>query len=257
MGQPGSPATPSDEASFETAETAETAPASASEPDVGPSRDAGDAAANETAPASASEPDVGPSRDAGDVAANETAPASASEPSVNPPRDAGDAAANSASSSERQQAPTELQNIDVSNYPAEYIDTDADTQSMSVPESALYDYQSNFIKAVNAYDFNLLKDSLDPAGPLYKDQLSLVNHYKDNNIKARFIYYSVNSITERDDGNYLADVNEIFYLQYGNERAVYKKYHNVYLLKFTENELKLSELLSLDELESKAAPVML
>lgn len=111
---------------------------------------------------------------------------------------------------------------------------------MTDTEKAMYDYQYNFVKAVNSYDFSNVAQYIDPNGPLYNMQKSLIDSYKSQGIQEKLIYYSIESTKKVNDNEYELVVYEKFYITYGSKVPALMEYRNVYTVKNTSNGLKVS-----------------
>lgn len=126
-------------------------------------------------------------------------------------------------------------NVDPSTgYSSQYGMTDT--------EKAMYDYQYNFVKAVNSYDFSVLSPYIDPNGPLYNMQQKLIESYKKQSIQEKLIYYSIESTKKVNNDEYQLIVYEKFYITYGNKKPALTEYRNIYTVKNTSNGLQVSDM---------------
>lgn len=121
---------------------------------------------------------------------------------------------------------------------------------MTGVERAMYDYQYNFVKAVNGYDFSVLSPYIDANGALYNMQQKLIESYKKQSIQEKLVYYSIESSKKVNNDEYQLVVYEKFYITYGNKKPTLMEYRNIYTIKNTSNGFKVSDMPDLKVLNS-------
>lgn len=109
-------------------------------------------------------------------------------------------------------------------------------------EKAMYDYQYNFVKAVNNYDFSDVSQYIDSNGSLYDKQKNLIDLYRNQGIQEKLIFYSIESTKKINDNEYQLVVYEKFYITYGTKMPALMEYRNIYTIKNTNNGLKVSDM---------------
>ena len=147
----------------------------------------------------------------------------------------------------------QYQNIVNPNYSQNELDINID--NMNDVERAIYYYEHQFVKAVDTYDFNDLRDYIDPNGGLFELQKNLIENYRDRDVKERLLYYKINSLRQLSGGSYEAEVNEQFYIRIGEEQASYKEFVNTYIVNNTANGYKVSELTSLQTISDRSVDI--
>ena len=128
-------------------------------------------------------------------------------------------------------------------------------EHMSDIERAMYYYQTRFVQAVDAYDFNLLSDYIDPNGRLFNEQRRLIDHYRNSGIRLRFIHYRIDSTIRLNDGEYQLVVYEYFYTHSEAQGTLYREFRNTYIVRRTPIGYRVSELTELITVVSRNADI--
>ncbi|MBP3961310.1 TcaA NTF2-like domain-containing protein [Paenibacillus lignilyticus] len=93
-------------------------------------------------------------------------------------------------------------------------------------------YEESMVEAINKKRFSLVEGLLDPAGPLYKQQESLVRRLSDKNIKEKLIRYQIMNI-QKINGEYKFYIIEKIGIYYADGRSSINEYNWIYTV--TEN----------------------
>ncbi|RAP77992.1 TcaA NTF2-like domain-containing protein [Paenibacillus montanisoli] len=94
-------------------------------------------------------------------------------------------------------------------------------------------YEESMVEAVNKNRFSLVEGLLDPNGPLYKQQESLVQRLSAKNIKEKLIRYQIMNI-QKIGGEYKFYIIEKIGIYYPDGRSAVNEYKWIYTV--TENK---------------------
>jgi len=118
-------------------------------------------------------------------------------------------------------------------------------------EKLIYNYEKNFVNAINSGDFAFISSYLLPGSKICKTQRTAVKTYYERGIKERLISHKIKSMSEFDNGDFRVVVNEKLYIQKGNQPLEYREFENIYRVTRTNTDYKMSQILSVKILESK------
>ncbi|AZN42206.1 TcaA NTF2-like domain-containing protein [Paenibacillus albus] len=88
-------------------------------------------------------------------------------------------------------------------------------------------YEESMVEAVNKNRFSLVEGLLDPDGPLYRQQESLVRRLSSKNIKEKLIRYQIMNI-QKMNGNYKFYIIEKIGVYYPDGRVDMNEYEWIY-----------------------------
>ncbi|QHW34251.1 hypothetical protein GZH47_27950 [Paenibacillus rhizovicinus] len=88
-------------------------------------------------------------------------------------------------------------------------------------------YEESMVEAVNKNRFSLVEGLLDSAGPLYKEQESLVRRLSAKNIKEKLIRYQTMNI-QKINGEYKFYIIEKVGIYYPDGRSTVNEYEWIY-----------------------------
>lgn len=114
--------------------------------------------------------------------------------------------------------------------------------NLSDIEKSIYNYQHSFVKAVENGSFNYWSPFIDENGTLYKQQSNLIDSYKNQGIKLKLLFFSIDSTKKINDAQYEVVVSEKFYITYGNRKPAYKDFKNTYIINKSNGVFKVAEL---------------
>ncbi|WP_219837897.1 hypothetical protein [Paenibacillus sp. R14(2021)] len=88
-------------------------------------------------------------------------------------------------------------------------------------------YEESIVEAVNKNRFSLVEGLIDPNGPLYAEQQSLVRRLSEKNIKEKLIRYQIMNI-QKINGEYKFYVTENVGVYYPDGRSTVNEYQWIY-----------------------------
>ena len=109
-------------------------------------------------------------------------------------------------------------------------------------ERAIYNYEYSFVKAVNSKDFSFLKSSLYENGPLWNNQLKLIENYKKRGIKEKLLHYKILNWNKTSDEKIEVTIKEQIRISYPDTKSYYREYENTYTLINSETGYKIYSL---------------
>lgn len=88
-------------------------------------------------------------------------------------------------------------------------------------------YEESMVEAINKNRFSLVEGLLDPAGPLYKEQESLVRRLSGKNIKEKLIRFQIMNI-QKINGEYKFYIVEKIGIYYPEGKSTVNEYQWIY-----------------------------
>lgn len=118
-------------------------------------------------------------------------------------------------------------------------------------EKLIQSYEQNLVRAINAGDFSLVSSDLLSGSKISNTQKNAVESYSNRAIKERLISYKIIYINEFQNGDFKVVVNEKLYIQIDKKPMEYKEFENTYKVSRTNNEYKMSKIISIKLKASK------
>jgi hypothetical protein len=109
-------------------------------------------------------------------------------------------------------------------------DKSDNVMSEDIAQKAMISYEESIIEAINKNRFSLVEGLLDPEGPLYKQQQTLVKRLNDIKIKEKLIKYQIMNI-QKTNGVYKFYVIENIEIRYTNRNSEINEYKYIYTVK--------------------------
>ena len=109
-------------------------------------------------------------------------------------------------------------------------DRSDNVMSEDIAQKTMISYEESIIEAINKNRFSLVEGLLDPEGPLYKQQQTLVKRLNDIKIKEKLIKYQIMNI-QKTNGVYKFYVIENIEIRYSNRNSEINEYKYIYTIK--------------------------
>ena len=109
-------------------------------------------------------------------------------------------------------------------------DKSDNVMSEDIAQKTMISYEESIIEAINKNRFSLVEGLLDPEGPLYKQQQTLVKRLNDIKIKEKLIKYQIMNI-QKTNGVYKFYVIENIEIRYSNRNPEINEYKYIYTIK--------------------------
>ncbi|BBH19347.1 hypothetical protein Back11_06920 [Paenibacillus baekrokdamisoli] len=107
--------------------------------------------------------------------------------------------------------------------------------SEDIAQKTMISYEESIIEAINKNRFSLVEGLLDPDGPLYKQQQTLIKRLNDIKIKEKLIKYQIMNI-QKTNGVYKFYIIENIEIYYSTRESEINEYRFIYTVKEDEKK---------------------
>ncbi len=118
-------------------------------------------------------------------------------------------------------------------------------------ESFVESFISNGVQAYNNRDFSILSDDIDSSSTYSKTVKDYIDHLEKKGITEDLINVEIEKVEPLEDGSYYVYTTEEYNIYYKDNTGKYKAFEGKYKITSTDDALKMYDLVSTEEVDSR------
>jgi uncharacterized membrane protein YvbJ len=118
-------------------------------------------------------------------------------------------------------------------------------------EAFVESFISNGVQAYNNRDFSILSDDIDPSSAYSKTVKDYIDHLEKKGITEDLVNVEIEKVEPLEDGSYYVYTTEEYNIYYDDNTGKYKAFEGKYKITTTDDGLKMYDLVSTEEVDSR------